>query len=224
MSRRLRALCLDVGGTLLHPAEPVGDAYARVAARHGLRRDPERVGRAFRQAFRELRAQRHGAAYPGDGRPFWREVVARALDSRRPALFEDLYAWYGQPQAWTVAPGALDALATLRARGLRLALVSDWDSRLRPLLKALDLLARVDHAAISCEVGAEKPDPRLFLAALEALGVPPAEAAHLGDDPLLDQAGARAVGMQGWLWGHEVRAFEEVAARPELIGEPELSG
>lgn len=208
-----RALLLDVGQTLLQTAEPVGATYARIAARHGLDCDPALVQSRFRRAFHDVGAPAGGLRYEGDGRPFWRQVVARSVGSSDPALFEALYAWYRLPAAWRVTPGALPALRRLRGGGLKVALVSDWDVRLRPLLADLGLLGEVDHAAISCEVGVEKPDPRLFLSALEALGVPPTEAVHVGDDPARDARGARLAGCAAWTWGDDVKSFEALEQR-----------
>lgn len=212
-ARRFDALLLDVGQTLLATRRPVGETYAEVAARHDLHRDPRAVAGAFRRAFREIRPPQGSLRYDGDGRPFWRRVVGAALASDDPDLFEELYQLYARPDAWTLAPGALDSLDRLRAAGLRVALVSDWDLRLRPLLRQLGVLDHVDHATISCEVGHEKPDPRIFLEACSALGVQPSRAVHVGDDPDRDRRGARLAGCAGWTWGQDVDSFADLEAR-----------
>lgn len=214
------ALLLDAGKTLLHPVEPVEQTYSRFALAHGVERSPQQIRGAFRQAFEQARpANLSGLRYEGDGRPFWREVVARTTGSADPALFEALYHHYAVASAWRVAEGACETLARLRQQGIRLALVSDWDTRLRPLLMQLDLVKRFDHLAISCEVGFEKPEPRLFLSALEALGVAPDRAVAVGDDPRRDSAGARLAGIEAWTWGRDIDRFAALEQR--LIG---LSG
>lgn len=207
------ALLLDVGHTLLQTAEPVAQTYTRIAAEHGLERRTSQVRGAFREAFEHARPPRGGMRYVGDGRPFWRRVVAASLGSEDPRLFEALYGYFAQPQAWRVAEGALPLLERARLAGLRVALVSDWDTRLRPLLSSLGLLALVDHAAISCELGVEKPDPQIFLFACDALLVSPERAVHVGDDPRRDAAGARLAGCSAWTWRQDVRSFDELAAR-----------
>ena len=74
-------------------------------------------------------------------------------------------------------------LAALRARGLRLAVVSNFDGRLLPLLDALGLATRVDAVVPSSRRrGAPSPTPRIFHAALARLGVAPAATLHVGDD------------------------------------------
>jgi len=188
----------------------VARTYTQHARAHGVRVDEDAVREGFRRA---MARPWPGLRQAGDGRPFWRMVVHEATGSEDPALFEDLYALFARPQAWRVAPGALPSFDRLRAAGIGVAIASNWDDRLRPLLAALGILDRVDAAAISSEVGAEKPDPTLFLAACAALGVPPAEAVHVGDDPNRDVAGARAAGLRGWRWGEDVTRFSEVARR-----------
>lgn len=203
-------MLVDAAGTLLHPIEPVAVTYARIARAHGVEADPVEVGRRFRAAFARPGS---GPRYVGDGRPFWRAVVAHAVGSDAPALFEALYEAFAEPRAWRIAPGAEPALDRARAAGLKLAVVSDWDARLRPLLAALGLLDRFDALAVSCEIGAEKPDPALFLAACHALGVAPAEAVHVGDDPDRDAAGARAAGCTAWSIGTDVADVAEALDR-----------
>jgi len=207
------ALLLDVGHTLLHPAVPVEETYVAAAAARGLVREAPRVRAAFHDAFAHARPPDGGLRYTGDGRPFWRRVVARALGTTDPEIFEALFQHYARPEAWVLAEGAVPALDALRSAGVLVALVSDWDIRLRPLLRALGLLDHVDHASISCEVGVEKPDPRLFLDACTALGVPPNQALHLGDDPHRDARGARLAGCTAWTWGVDLQSFTELPDR-----------
>ena len=203
------ALLVDAGGTLLHTTEPVAETYARVSAAHGHTVSAASVKAGFRAAFAERTL---GPRYVGDGRPFWRRVVWQATGSADPALFEELYAHYTRPEAWLVAEGAAEVLDGLRAAGVRTAVASNWDSRLRPLLDALDLTRRIDAIVVSCEVGVDKPAPALFLAACAAVGVPPASAVHVGDDEEADVRGARRAGLGALHWGVDVRSFAEIAA------------
>ncbi len=89
--------------------------------------------------------------------------------------------------------GAAEAVGRFRAHGLALAVVSNWDVGLREKLGPL--AASFDCVVTSAEAGAAKPDPAVFLAALSRLGVEPARALHIGDEPG-DEEGARAAGMQ----------------------------
>jgi putative hydrolase of the HAD superfamily len=91
------------------------------------------------------------------------------------------------------------ALAGLRASGARLAVVSNWDVSLHDVLERTGLRGLVDAVVISAELGVAKPDPAIFRAALERLGVTASDAMHVGDSLETDVAGARAAGVEAVL-------------------------
>ena len=92
-------------------------------------------------------------------------------------------------------PDAPPALAELRALGLRLVCVSNWDYSLPEVLERVGLRGGLDGVVTSAEVGARKPDPAIFEAALELAGCAPDEALHVGDTPAEDVEGSRAAGI-----------------------------
>lgn len=110
--------------------------------------------------------------------------------------FEELYGDFGSARAWAPFDDALPAVAALRRRGLRLAVVSNWDSRLTRILEEHGLRARFDAVVISAEVGWRKPHPAIFRRTLDALGVAPGEVLHVGDSVGDDVEGARAAGVR----------------------------
>jgi putative hydrolase of the HAD superfamily len=204
----IRAVTLDAGGTLITVAEPVGETYARIAARHGVRIGAGDAERGFREAF----ATAPPLAFPGASptrlrnheRAWWYTVVRRALGRAAAgpagdAAFDELFAHYAGASAWRVFPEVPDVLATLRARGLALAVVSNFDARLGPLLDALGLAPWLDAIVHSSRAGSAKPDAGIFRDALARLGVAPADALHAGDDLAVDVLGARAAGMRAAL-------------------------
>lgn len=100
-------------------------------------------------------------------------------------------------------PEARGVLEELRQRGLRLAVVSNWDVSLPEVLADLALAPLLDATVTSAAAGAAKPDPAIFAAALAELGVEPGAAIHVGDSPELDLAGARAAGIRAVLIDRE---------------------
>ena len=96
-------------------------------------------------------------------------------------------------------PDAAPALRELRARGVRLVVVSNWDCSLSHWLRGAGLLGLLDGAVSSAEVGRAKPDPEPFAAALELAGAQPGDAMHVGDSPLADVEGAAAAGVRAIL-------------------------
>jgi putative hydrolase of the HAD superfamily len=91
-------------------------------------------------------------------------------------------------------------LETLQARGLVMGVLSNWDTRLGPLLEGLGLMPYFRHVVLSAVVGWEKPHPRIFASALELAGVPASQVLHVGDNYQQDVVGARQAGIYAvWL-------------------------
>lgn len=102
----------------------------------------------------------------------------------------------GNPRLWSrILPGTRQALAELRSLGLALGVVSNSDGTIRETLERLDLARHFDAIVDSRLVGFEKPDPRIFVHALEALGARPSTALYVGDLYSVDVVGARGAGL-----------------------------
>ena len=227
----LGAVTLDAAGTLFEVAEPVGATYARVAARHDIRLAPAEVERRFRAAL----AAAPPLAFPGASpvrlgdheRAWWYAVVRRAFgaggtSAHFDACFTELFDVYARAAAWRVFPDAPAALRALRARGLRVGVVSNFDTRLVGLLEHLGLAPFVDRIVHSTRVGVAKPDPAIFHITLEALGVSPAEALHAGNEVVADVEGARAAGVRAVLVDREGRPAPLPPGVPRVASIAEL--
>jgi putative hydrolase of the HAD superfamily len=121
-------------------------------------------------------------------------VIARELGGDAPAL-DRLAELLVASLRFELMPDALPALDALAARGARVAVVSNWDYGLPAVLEGLGVADRFDAVATSAAVGAAKPDPAIFRAALARLGAAPGQALHCGDSPRYDCAGATAAGI-----------------------------
>jgi len=97
---------------------------------------------------------------------------------------------------WRAYAEVPPVLAGLRARGIRLAVVSNWDATLPEVLGALGLLPLFELVLASAPEGRSKPDPELFRRALARVGVESHEAIHVGDSEEHDVLGARAAGIE----------------------------
>jgi 2-haloalkanoic acid dehalogenase type II len=96
-------------------------------------------------------------------------------------------------------PDVVPALTALRGEGHRLVIVSNWDCSLPEWLGPPGLLALVGGVVTSADVGAAKPDPRIFRRGLELAGGRPQDAVHVGDSVANDVEGARALGIRAVL-------------------------
>jgi putative hydrolase of the HAD superfamily len=130
------------------------------------------------------------------------EGLCARLDDASFARAVDAYGTPALEYPPVPMPGAVEALRALSARGIRLGIVSNTGRTpgvvLRRILAHHDMLRYFDAVAIaySDEVGFRKPDPRIFERSLNALGVEPARALHVGDNPDADVLGARRLGMR----------------------------
>jgi putative hydrolase of the HAD superfamily len=119
-------------------------------------------------------------------------------------------------------PGAVETLAELRARGLRIGLITVCSDDVPALWPETRFQGLFDAEVFSCSVGLRKPDPRIYLLACEQLGVEPREAMFVGDGSNDELAGAERMGMTAVLlerlgeeqvWaGRRIRSLPEVLA------------
>jgi HAD superfamily hydrolase (TIGR01509 family) len=106
-----------------------------------------------------------------------------------------LYDRVIDPASWTAYPDTARVFENLQAQGIRTAVVSNIAFDVRPAFTAIGAAEQVDEFVLSFEVGAIKPDPAIFTAALDRLGVAPQDALMVGDSEEAD-GGARTVGCQ----------------------------
>lgn len=189
-TRPPRAILLDCLGTLVELEPPA----PRLAAALGI----PLVGaeRAVRAEIAYYRAHLHEAGDPAS--------LVR-LRQRCAAVVSDALALHVDVPTLLAAivfrpfPDVRPALEAWRARGVRLAVVSNWDVSLHEVLARTGLAELVDGAVSSAEVGFAKPDPRPVLAGLEIAGVGAEDAWLVGDDVEADLGAAEAAGVRGVL-------------------------
>ena len=200
----LRAVFFDVGNTLVYPYPSVGEVCRQVLAEEGHIHDLSAI-----DAYLPLVDQFYEDRYRSDD-TFWTDeaetsqvwvgmysLLCRKLgiDVGAERIARRVYDEFGDSGRWRAYDDVAPAFERLRARGLRLGLISNWDSRLQRIIDGLGLGELLDTVVSSADVGLHKPDPRIFELACERLGVTPQQAAHVGDHHYADIVGASAVGM-----------------------------
>ncbi|MGH9364701.1 MAG: HAD family hydrolase [Thermoanaerobaculia bacterium] len=215
-------ILFDAGGTLIHLD---GERVCRAA---GLSWAPEQFAQAEAAATVEVRdwIQRHPGSTDAERLPRFLDAILRrlgledALELQRAA--GEIAREHGRANLWSrPASQAAETLTALRARGYRLGVVSNADGRVRRLLEEAGLASHLEIILDSAEVGVEKPDPRIFLAATKRLRLPAAACAYVGDIYEIDIAGARAAGLAAILIG-SCPAPEPVTRVPDLAALLEL--
>lgn len=200
ISSSRRAVFLDALGTLIRLREPWPALRELLRRRNGVEVSLADARRAMliEMGFYRANCVRAGdrdslEALRGECAEILRAELALDLpvDALIPTLLDALRF---EPFADTVP-----ALRTWRASGLRIIVVSNWDVSLHDVLRRTHLDVLVDGIVCSAEVGRAKPDPAVFVAALELAGVAAQEAVHIGDSAEEDVAGARAAGIEPWL-------------------------
>jgi HAD superfamily hydrolase (TIGR01509 family) len=222
---RIRAVLFDAGNTLLwidHARVALALTQAGLPCDEAAVRDAEMRARPLLDPFLVGATRREGIEVVRRYAALVVEnlVHARSSAGAAPDFVAGLAAieavW---PSLWVRPPAdAHSTIAELRRRGYRTGVVSNSTGNVRSLLGAAGYLPLLECVIDSGLVGVEKPDPRIFALACDALGLPPGACAYVGDFLSLDVLGARAAGMHGVLldpigaWAVAVAARESAAA------------
>ncbi|AKU11126.1 HAD family hydrolase, subfamily IA [Azoarcus sp. CIB] len=221
--RTIRAISLDLDDTLWPIWPTIERAETVLHEWLALNAPMTAVRFATPQALREIRnaveLQRPDLAH--DLAALRRESIRVALCSAGddPGLAEPAFElFFAERHNVTLFPDALPALEFLAARYPLVSLTNG-----NAELARIGLESFFVASVTAIKVGLSKPDPRIFHAAAQAVGVQAQEVLHVGDDALLDVLGARNSGMQAaWLnrtqvmWPHEERPDLELSSLGEL--------
>jgi putative hydrolase of the HAD superfamily len=184
-----RAVIFDFFGTLTRSVHR-GPQHAAIARSLGC--DPEVVTVVLDQTFRSRARGTFGSAEAtlrwvseqAGGRP-QRAQLAAAVPARVDALRADT----------RLRADAVSALTAMKSRGLRTAVISDCTHELPAFLPSLPIAPLLDVQVFSVELGVCKPEPAIYLAACDRLGVDPRDCIYVGDGGSRELSGAAAVGM-----------------------------
>jgi len=198
-----KAIFFDAAGTLFYLPRGVGYHYALVASELGLKWDSRELDRAFNNAWNAIpRRESIDGPREDDDKDWWRQLVDLVLNETAPSMseldrdnfFEIVYEHFAEAGVWELYPEVLEVLGNLQPR-FQLAVISNFDGRLRMILEQLGVSKFFSHVFISSELGADKPDPEIFQRALNVVNLQPNEVLHVGDDAERDWRAATTVGL-----------------------------
>ena len=210
----LRAVLFDWGDTLFH-APHAPEVIVDVARSSGVDVSEARAREMWDEVWAEGKTPEEiakGRDLSMDAhRRVWSDLFSR-LDSAVPGLSRALYERVMDPHSWVPFADTRATLEAVRRRGLKVGVVSNVPADLRPVFAKHHLDTLVDSYTHSFEVGAEKPDPAIFLAAAKSLGMKPSETLMVGDHEV--DRGAERAGMRAYIISGEpdgdVRGLDRV--------------
>jgi putative hydrolase of the HAD superfamily len=230
---RWSAVFFDAGETLVHPHPTFPDLFASVLAQEGhdvsaetIRERIHVVSDRFRSA---AEANELWTTSPEKSRRFWHgvyEIFLREVGvPNGDGLIDCVYAEFTDLANYALFDDVIPVLERLRSAGLTLGIVSNFEEWLERLLGRLGVRELFDVRVISGIEGLEKPDPRIFLLAMDRAGVEPARSVYVGDNPTLDVEPARAVGMFPVLVDRRDRYLDAPGSRISSLEElPRIMG
>ncbi|MBA4019303.1 MAG: haloacid dehalogenase [Pirellula sp.] len=197
------AVLFDAVGTLIHPEPSVADAYHTAGLRHGSRLTRDEVHERFQAVFaaEEALDAASGMLRTDEARELrrWRTIVSTTfLDvpaDRHEALFQDLWRHFARPSSWRAFDDAVPTIERLQADGVIVAVGSNFDERLLPIVAELLPSISADAVFASSRLGYRKPAAEFFERCITRLGLATRnQLLIVGDDADNDALGPRKLG------------------------------
>src|SRR5262245_37593270 len=219
---KAQVIFFDAVGTLIEVRASVGEICSRVAREFGFEAEPQILRQNFAHSFRRQPPLAFPAGTPDAAlidleKGWWRNLVKEVFAGLGPfplfdEFFDETFERFRGREFWRVYNDVEPALTELKRRGLKLGVISNFDSRLFDVSRACGLDRYFDSVHISTRVGAAKPDPVIFRAALNYHAVEAREAWHVGDSLRDDVEGAMAIGVNAVLLDRNNRFAENARA------------
>lgn len=202
-------IVFDSTGTLMHPEPDAAAVYHQFGSRHGLESTIEEIRQRLKQAMTRhfLGETINHATDDANEEQRWRRIVADTLPEIAAGEFEstfrELWESFARPSAWRLFDDVLPTVKRLKDGGYKIAIASNFDERLPPLVDALGLAPFVDEILISSRVGFSKPNIRFYHLAAKRLDATNTQRLlMIGDTYAGDVEAAR---QSGWQARHLVR-------------------
>ncbi|MCC0176124.1 HAD-IA family hydrolase [Waterburya agarophytonicola K14] len=207
-----KVIFFDAMGTLFDLKSSVGEIYQQFALKYGVEINAIELNNAFVDSYQAAPS----LAFPTTELDtlvrqefiWWKNIVQKTFErvevldlfSDFTEFFQELYYYFASEQPWYIYPDVIPCLQYWQKQKIQLGIISNFDSRLITVLKALDLEHFFTSVTISSSAGFAKPDQDIFQIALKKHGFTAQQAWHIGDSKNEDYLGAKNMGIHAfWL-------------------------
>ena len=204
-AKPIQIISFDATGILFEPVTSIGAIYAKVLASFDIHLPANELDQRFSTEFHKARSQPLARVSEEAERMRWKQIVRGILrEHYTEPIFQALGQAFSSGENWKRVPQIRTVLRQLRRDGYRLIIVSNWDRRIHPLLKALKLRTFFQDVFISSQLGVEKPSPEIFRLVAHRLNVPAQAILHVGDSREEDLEAAAQAGWKSLLVNRRV--------------------
>jgi len=206
-----QVIFFDAMGTLFGLRGSVGDIYGQIAQSFGVQVDSADLAQAFFAIFKNSPPLAFGESDPillAELEYQWWQAIAFQAFSQIQALekfedfdrfFQTLYEHFASEKPWFVYADVIPLLNYWQQQGVKLGVISNFDSRLNQVLTHLELTKFFNQIIYSSRQKIAKPDPKIFQFALDQFNCLPSQAWHIGDSLREDYNGAATAGLKAFL-------------------------
>jgi putative hydrolase of the HAD superfamily len=206
-----QVIFFDAMGTLFGLRGSVGDIYGEIAESYGVQVDSSQLNQAFFESFKNAPPLAFGESDPillSNLEYQWWYAIAfqafnqiQALENFRDfdQFFQTLYEHFASDKPWFVYPDVIPILNDWQQKEVKLAIISNFDSRLDQVLTHLELTDFFSQIICSSRQKIAKPDPKIFQFALDQFNCLPSQTWHIGDSLREDYNGATTAGLKAFL-------------------------
>ena len=207
---KLKLMTFDITNTIIRIKASPGYWYSLAAKDCGVDVDHRSLNQVYGKVWNTMKQEypNYGVQKGLTSKEWWGEFVARVFltagyindDRVYHQIATNLHGMFTGGTCWETFPQSHSMLENLKERGIRLAVVSNFDERLNSVLESHGLREYFDFLVTSVTSQVDKPHPKIFHSALSLGQVAPHEVGHVGDDVTNDYFGATNVGMKAFLF------------------------
>lgn len=219
MIKKPSAIFFDAVGTLLKPATPVDETYHFYGNKHGSCISKDSIRNRFYESFKKEELKDVSLdCKTNEAREFerWESIVSECFPDLKSTalLFNDLFNYYSNPSAWELYLGTIPILKHLENIGINWGIASNFDLRLKSIVKSKVELSNCKWLIISSLVGYKKPSKNFFDHLQKSSGVSYERLLMVGDSPENDIQPAKELGMQTF----EIKEGQSLEDLLQLLG------